>query len=418
MFFVTTPRQLKMNENYDVLIVGAGPAGCACAYQLSGKGLKIALVEKDVFPRDKICGDALSPDVVNQFYRMNPELGKKFEKLATKLPSGGIRFFAPNQNFLDVSFSKSDFTEKPSFIAKRVDFDHFFFNQIKDLPDIDIFQSHKVKRIEIADEAVVLETDKITVKGKVILGADGANSIVRRKLMKGKIQREHHTAGLRQYYENVSGFDERSHIELHFYDDIIPGYFWIFPLPNNQANVGMGMLSSEISDRKTNLKEKLADIIQNHPNVKDRFKDAKAMESVKGFGLPMGSVKRQCSGNHFLLLGDAAGLIDPFSGEGIGNAIRSGRVAADHLLKAFEQNRFDAKFNKRYDKEIYSKMWNEFRFSRFLQNLLKYPKIFNYLLNKGNNSKSVRVLLTSIIDNRDFKKSLLSPSFYYKILFP
>lgn len=406
-----------MSEIYDIIIVGAGPAGCSCAYQLSGKGLKIAIIDKDIFPRDKICGDAISPDVVNQFYRMDSELGEKFKQFPAKKASNGIRFFAPNYSSLDISFTKSKHTDSPAYIVKRIAFDNFFFNQISNLPDIDIFLGHKVQKIEISNETVFLETDKTAIKGKVIIGADGANSIVRKRLLNNKIDREHHSAGLRQYYENVTGFHDKNHIELHFYKDILPGYFWVFPLPNNQANIGLGILSSEVSKKKINLKEKLADIIENHPNIKHRFKNAKPLESIKGFGLPMGSIKRPCSGNRFLLLGDAASLIDPFSGEGIGNAMRSGRIAADHLVKAFELNRFDAKFNLRYDKEIYAKMWNEFRFSYFLRKLMKYPKVFNFIINKGSQSKSLRNLLTSILDNRDYKKSLLNPSFYYKLLF-
>ncbi|MFT5165430.1 MAG: geranylgeranyl reductase family protein [Saprospiraceae bacterium] len=403
-------------ETYDIIIVGAGPAGCSCAHQLSGKGLKIAIIDKDIFPRDKICGDAISPDVVNQFYRMDAKLGEQFKQFPIKKGSHGIRFFAPNHNFLDLSFTKSKYTDSASFVVKRIAFDNFFFNQIKDLPDIAIYLNHKVQEISISDEAVVVETDKKAIKGKMIIGADGANSVVKKRLLDNKIEREHHSAGLRQYYENVTGFHEKNHIELHFYEGILPGYFWIFPLPDNQANIGIGMLSSEVSKRKINLKEKLADIIQHHPNVKDRFKDAKPLEPVRGFGLPMGSKKRACSGNRSLLLGDAASLIDPFSGEGIGNAMRSGRIAADHILKAVELNRFDAKFNKLYDKEIYSKMWKEFRFSYYLRKLMKHPRIFNFLLNKGSQSKAVRILLTSILDNRDFKKSIISPSFYYKLL--
>ena len=406
-----------MSEIYDIIIVGAGPAGCSCAYQLSGKGLKIAIIDKDVFPRDKICGDAISPDVVNQFYRMDSELGENFKQFPIKKASDGIRFFAPNYSSLDISFTKSKHTDSPAYIVKRVAFDNFFFNQISNLPDIDILLEHKVQKIEIANETVFLETDKTTIKGKVIIGADGANSIVRKRLINNKIDREHHSAGLRQYYENVTGFHDKNHIELHFYKDILPGYFWVFPLPNNQANIGIGILSSEVSKKKINLKEKFADIIENHPNIKHRFKNAKPLESVKGFGLPMGSIKRACSGNRFLLLGDAASLIDPFSGEGIGNAMRSGRIAADHLVKAFELNRFDAKFNLRYDKEIYAKMWNEFRFSYYLRKLMKYPRVFNFIITKGSQSKSLRNLLTSILDNRDYKKSLLNPSFYYKLIF-
>lgn len=406
-----------MSKVYYIIIVGAGPAGCSCAYQLSGKGLKIAIIDKDIFPRDKICGDAISPDVVNQFYRMDSELGNNFKQFPVKKASDGIRFFAPNYNFLDISFTKSKHTDSPCYIVKRTAFDNFFFNQICNLPDIDIYLEHKVQKVEVSNESVFLETNKTAIKGKVIIGADGANSIVRKRLINNKIDRNHHSAGLRQYYENVTGFHDKNHIELHFYKDILPGYFWIFPLPNNQANIGIGILSSVVGQRKINLKEKLADIIKNHPNIKHRFKNAKPLESVKGFGLPMGSKKRACSGDRFLLLGDAASLIDPFSGEGIGNAMRSGRIAADHLTKAFELNRFDAKFNLRYDKEIYAKMWNEFRFNYFLRELMKYPRLFNFIINKGNQSKSLQNLLTSILDNRDYKKSLLNPSFYYKLLF-
>ena len=93
---------------------------------------------------------------------------------------------------------------------------------------------------------------------------------------------------------------------------------------DGKANVGIGMLSSHISQKKINLKVVLQKLIETHPQLKDRFINAKALESIKGFGLPLGSKKRRLSGDRYVLTGDAASLIDPFSGEGIGNAIRSG----------------------------------------------------------------------------------------------
>ena len=406
-----------MDENYDIVIIGAGPAGCTCAFQLQGKGLKIAVLEKDIFPRDKICGDALGADVVNQLYRIDPKLGQRFQNLVQKKASGGVRFFSPNHECLDINFTNPIHTKAAGFITKRIDFDNFYFNQIKDTPDISIFLNHKVEDIEQIENEVIIKTDKKYFSAKMVLGADGANSILKRKLTINKFEKDHHYAGLRQYFENVSGFHQDNYIELHFYKELLPGYFWIFPLPNNQANVGLGMLSREVSKRKINLKEKLGDIIQNHPNVKHRFKNAKPLESIKGFGLPMGSKKIPCSGHRFLLLGDAASLIDPFTGEGVSNAIRSGRLAADHLIKAFELNRFDADFNTEYDKEIYAKMWNELRVSRSLQKLSVYPKLFNFVINKAKSNESVQVLLTSMLDNLDIKKELLKPSFYLRLLF-
>jgi flavin-dependent dehydrogenase len=215
----------------------------------------------------------------------------------------------------------------------------------------------------------------------------------------------------------VEGCHPQNHIELHFYKELLPGYFWIFPLPGNNANVGLGLVSSEVSRKKINLKEKLAELLKNHPNLKGRFRDAAPLENVQGYGLPLGSVKRSISGSRFLLLGDAAGLIDPFTGEGIANAIRSGRVAAAHVLKAFEQNRFNAEFNLAYNKEIYHKMWTEFRFGHSMQKLFHYPRIINFVVKKANRNKSVQLMLSAMLTNFEMKKELVKPSFYFKLFF-
>ena len=408
---------LMIEPKYDIIIVGAGPAGCACAYQLRNANLKIAILEKDSFPRDKICGDALSADVINQFYRMDEEIAHQFEGFTAKQPSNGVRFFAPNKQRLDIDFVNPKHGKAAGYIVKRKDFDHFWFNLVKDLPHVDVYTEHKVENVVATNDEIKIDTSKGRFLAQMAIGADGAHSVLNRKLTTNKVEKEHYCAGLRQYYEGVTNFHSGNHIELHFYEDVLPGYFWIFPLPNNQANVGLGMLSSEVSKSKINLKEKLDEIIRYHPNVKERFKNAKPLESIQGYGLPIGSKKRPISGNRFLLLGDAASLIDPFTGEGIGNAIRSGRIAADHINDAFKNNRFDAHFNKAYDKVIYHKMWNELRISRSMQKLLKYPKLFNFVVRKANKNQSIRTLLTSMLDNIDLKKELTKPSFYVKLIF-
>lgn len=406
-----------MSKHYDVIIVGAGPGGCATAYALRNTSLRIAILDKTAFPRDKICGDALSADVVNQLYRLNEELGNSFEVFSQKTDSHGVRFFSPNGQKLDIDFENPQHGEAGGYIAKRIDFDHFMFSQVSQLSNVDTFIGIEVKQVNQLSHKAVVITDVETFSANIVIGADGAHSIVNRCLGEIKVEKDHYCAGLRQYYEGVNGFHERNHIELHFIQDILPGYFWIFPLPNGEANVGLGMLSSEVSNKKIDLKKKLANIIQNHPKVKDRFKNAKPLENVKGYGLPIGSKKRPISGDNFLLIGDAASLIDPFTGEGIGNAIRSGRFAAEHVILAHQEQLFTAEFNLNYDKHVYDKMWTELKLSRSLQKLLRYPKLFNFVFNKANKNASLKLLLTSMLDNVDIKKQLIKPSFYWKLLF-
>ncbi|MEQ8245658.1 geranylgeranyl reductase family protein [Fulvivirga sp.] len=404
-------------KSFDLIIVGAGPAGCACAYALRHEPLKIALIDKDQFPRDKICGDALSADVVNQLYRMDQDLGERFAKFFEKQESHGVRFFAPNGNRLDIDFSNETHGGAAGYISKRGHFDNFFYNQIKDLDNVEIFLGQKVDQIIRNDETIKAFIGSDELHAPIIIGADGAHSVVNRFLGKIKVEKNHYCAGLRQYFTGVEGFHQKGHIELHFIKDILPGYLWVFPLPNGEANVGLGMLSSEVSRRKMNLKVKLDELIKTHPVLKERFRNARPLETVKGYGLPIGSKKRPISGDRFLLLGDAASLIDPFTGEGIGNAIRSGRIAAEHIISCIKSKRFDANYNLSYDKVIYHKMWNELRLSRGLQKLLKFPRLFNFVVRKANNNQSVKLLLTSMLDNVDLKKELVKPSFYVKLLF-
>ncbi len=402
---------------YDIIIVGAGPAGFACAYQLRHQGLRIAIMEQATFPRDKICGDALSADVVNQLYRMDTSLGDQFSSFHAKIDSNGVRFVAPNHTTLDIPYQNPHHGKAAGYISKRIDFDNFLFQNLLNQANIQVFQGEKVVNIQNMGSAIELTSDQRILKAKMIIGADGAHSIVNKKVGKIKVEKDHYCAGIRQYYEGITGFNASNSIELHFYQDILPGYLWIFPLPNGQANIGLGMLSSEVSKRKIDLKKKLEELIQTHPMIKERFRNAKSLEKAKGFGLPIGSKKRPISGDRFLLLGDAASLIDPFTGEGIGNAIRSGRIAADHIMKSFDKQRFDAKFNEQYDSVIYQKMWKELRVSRALQKMLHYPKLFNFVVKKANHNSSIKTLLTSMLSDIDLKKELIRPGFYLKLFF-
>lgn len=197
---------------------------------------------------------------------------------------------------------------------------------------------------------------------------------------------EHYCAGIRTYYEGVKDLDSENFIELIFLKEFLPGYLWIFPLPNGQANVGVGMRSDVIKKKKIDLKKAMNPCIHEHPFLKERFKDAKIIDGMKVSGLPLGSKKRKISGNHFLLVGDAASLIDPFTGEGIGNALMYRMFAAQTTLLDIQNQNFSAQFLNQYDNMVYKRLWSELRLSRVLQSLLKYPFLFNWVVNKANSN--------------------------------
>jgi menaquinone-9 beta-reductase len=402
---------------FDVVIVGAGPSGTSCAIKLAESGLKVALLDKATFPRDKTCGDALSVDVINQLPMLSGVLAKEFEGLENKIASYGVKIFSPDHNFVDIPFIYKN-EKSCGYISPRMDFDNLLFQHAKQNPSLHIFENCGIDSLEVKKDGVEIKTKLGMFTASMVIGSDGAHSVVAKQLGNIKVEKEHYSAGLRVYYEGVTNFHEENYIELHFFKNVLPCYLWIFPLAGNKANVGIGLLSSVVSKKKINLKETLQDLVKTHPHLKERFEQATPLETIKGYGLPLGSKKRNISGERFLLTGDAAALIDPFTGEGIANAIRSGRVAAAHALACFANQDFSASFNKKYDEEIYRRMWKEFKISRTLQNMVKYPRLFNFVVRKATQSKYMqKVLIDALANIEKKKKILLRPAFYFRMLF-
>jgi len=196
-----------------------------------------------------------------------------------------------------------------------------------------------------------------------------------------------------------------------------PGYLWIFPLPNGLANVGVCMLSKSIAAKKANLKQLMQDAIDHHPVIKQRFTRAVIQGKIEGWGLPLGSKKRKLSGHRFLLTGDAASLIDPFTGEGIGNAMVSGLVAARIIKKAVQANDYSAGILHQYDRDLYKKLWAELKLSHYLQLLTSKPRLFNFIIGKAGRSKELRATISCMFENVAIRKKFTNPLFYLRILF-
>jgi geranylgeranyl reductase family protein len=406
----------------DICILGAGPGGATAALHLANAGQPCLLLDRATFPRDKVCGDALSGKVLAELRRIGADLPAQLEAAPMQLPSWGIDFYAPNGRRLSVPFKpryNPSVDAAAGHISKRIDFDNFLIEEVRRRPEIELREGVDISQHEQQPDGRWLLKDTAgapVALAKLLLIANGAQSAFARQIGGHALEPAHHCAGLRAYYRGVTGMHPDNFIELHFIQDFLPGYLWVFPLPNGEANVGVGMLTEAVSKRKVNLRERLADMLNTHPALKDRFATAERLGPVRGFGLPLGSKRRQLSGSNYLLLGDAASLIDPFSGEGISHAMVSGRHAADWAGRALAAQQFTPQFLAGYDKAVYNRLGQELRLSRVMQRLLNYPWLFNFIANRAANNPTIAETLSMMFLDIDMRERLRKPSFYFKLL--
>ncbi|HHE56046.1 MAG TPA: geranylgeranyl reductase family protein [Caldithrix abyssi] len=406
----------------DITIVGAGPAGSTTSLFLVKQKVPHVILDKAEFPRDKICGDGLSGKVVSVIEDLNPQWLSEIQNDSDHfLDSWGVRFVAPNGQAIDLPFrtSKEQPKRAPGFISKRLHFDHFLFSQI-DSQWAKVFLKTELKDVQRENGRLILHLEHngkpVTARARLIVAAEGDRSVVARKLAGYRMQRSFYYAGLRAYYENVSDLHPQNFIELHFLDECLPGYFWIFPLPNNQANVGVGILASDIQKRRLNIKKIMQSAIENNPTIAHRFKNARLIDPMKGWGLPLGTVKHSLSGDNYLLTGDAGSLIDPFTGEGIGNAMFSARIAARLIPQFLAKGDFSAETLKKYDEEVYQRMWSELNLSATLQKLVRIRWLFNFVINRINSNPRLQETFSTMFNDLDNRAMLRSPLFYLRML--
>jgi geranylgeranyl reductase family protein len=408
--------------HHDICILGAGPGGATAALHLANAGQRCLLLDRATFPRDKICGDALSGKVLSELKRIDEKLTGQLAAAPMQVPSWGIDFFAPNGRQLGIPF-------KPKFdkatdraaghVAKRLDFDNFLVEEVRQRREIDFRENVDVARTERTPTGWQLldKAGQEIATCRMLLVANGAQSEFARKVAGHALEPDHHCAGLRTYYDNVTGLSPDNFIELHFIKDFLPGYLWVFPLPNGQANVGVGMLSKTVAAKKINLRQRLDEILATHPTLAPRFAQAERLGPVRGFGLPLGSKRRPLSGTNYMLLGDAGSLIDPFSGEGISHAMVSGRHAAIWAAQAVAKEDFSPEFLKNYDKAVYNRLGQELRLSRVMQRLLNFPSLFNIVANRAINNPTLAETLSAMFMDLDLRERLRQPSFYFRLLF-
>ena len=372
-----------------ICIIGAGPAGATASIFLCKMGIKHVIVDAASFPRDKICGDGLDLNTIRVLNHIDPTIIEK-ELAANKnffTASQGFRFILPSGRKVDImrnaANGTTDHASRPMFfVSKRFNFDNLLVSKI-DRSVADVQLSTRINTITKAGKIWILEGEgpsgKIEIETDFLIGADGDHSIVLKHLGERKVDRNNYAGAVRQYWSGVEGMHGDNLLEVYFPKRLPLSYFWIFPLPDGKANVGYGMASNYIAKHNINVRKAFEELIKTDPVLIPRFKNAQPQETVKGWGIPMSGNDRKAYGDGWMLLGDAASLVCPTSGEGIGSGMISGYVAAKFLQRAAEQNDFSKKMFTHYNREIHKRLRSEEKFYRFINNIP--PWVFSLGIN-------------------------------------
>ena len=385
---------------HDVLVVGGGPAGAATAYWLAEAGHDVVVVERKTFPREKTCGDGLTPRAVKQLADMGlePAIARDHHRF------DGLRAVAHG---ISLELRWPEHPEYPShgYVVRRRDLDQ-------------VVAEHAVKSgatLQTGTEALtpVLErglvagavvkrkdTGKVEeLRARYVVVADGANSRFGREL--GTVRDRTYPQGMaiRTYYESPLHDDPWIESALDVRDrrgNSLPGYGWIFPVGDGTVNVGIGLLSTFREWKSVNTSHLMEEWAATAPDYWGLHPEGRVCEPTGG-RLPMAGSVGPKAGPTFLVVGDAAGTVNPFNGEGIDYAYETGRLAADVLDEALTTRSGLAL--QRYPATLEREFALYYKVARLFVQLIGRPALMRELTRVGMQSRTLMEWVLRIMAN-------------------
>jgi len=311
----------------DVVIVGAGPAGAAAATHLSRAGWRVILVDRQRFPRDKVCGDFVGPVALLELERLGVSRREGY------CESNIIRraaLHADGKVLIDRAIPALDGLPDYGRCIPRLVLDDWIVAAAREA-GAQILERASVLGYDVSPQAATLQLKTAdgerTLTSRLIIGADGSSSTIARELRGGPPPDASRIIAIRAYYEGDAGPEDRA--DLYFASESFPGYYWLFPTGRGMANVGVGMVLETFPPTTDHLRDLMLRLVERDPALGGRLSGASLMGKITGWPLSTYDPSLPIVGERVMLCGDAAGFINPLNGEGIQYALLSGRWAAE-----------------------------------------------------------------------------------------
>jgi geranylgeranyl reductase family protein len=359
-----------MDTHFDVTVIGAGPAGSAAAYYLARQGFKVALLDKSSFPRDKTCGDGLTPRALSVL----DDMGLLPSVISIGHRVNSVEITAPNGRTTIIPLPREPQFPKFSLVVPRKILDAIILERALKSGAEFIGDTH-VQRVEQDGQGVIIRGDQqghsVMFQAKVAVIATGASTklLVNMGLLNTP---PHMIVAARTYFENVEGLSDR--FCMNFQGVPLPGYGWVFPVSDGVANIGIGFSGQAV---QLSVQSALRSFF---PIIQSQLKRAQQIEPVKSYPIRTDFTAAPTFGDHTLLVGEAAGLVNPLTGDGIDYALESGKIAAEHLISAFNKGDLSLSQMARYDQRLRQQFQSTFAFCEQVRKSIIKPWLLNLLV--------------------------------------